>query len=1016
MPSNVGSTNSVPGDERSDSEDTEDSSPTSDTSDTSDASDTSSRLESLFQERRKDRMATVRYSARMWHREMMSVLLDSMGSELHLTCGVIKAAVANEWYGVEVISLFLENDAAIKITKSIAVAAFGNRSCGRDILMQLLSGPGVSVSSGGVEAIAALFDVEVVKLLLNNSDIRVADKALVAAARSADLQIFEMLFARTNKIRRVEDIALAAAGNQKSGWQIFRFLFDCGLEITASERVWKAAAGHEKYGRDMIGLLFDHQGKVLDSEEVIAAAARNTGTGKLIVDFLLDHAISSQLVLTDTIILAAADNGHYATELIDLLLEKSTNNLRLTERIVESLTEFQWRGVALRGMCHAIFCILKGKHKDRVSFTVDALVAIMRRGNSELICGLLDILGEKISITEEMVEAVADNDVASAVPRLLRHTPSVKVTEKAVSLAAKQGFRGKELLEAFFKHDSASRVPPEAIEAAAGGSCAYDIVEILLDQTPTVQITEKAIAAAGHNLDNEEIFDLFLSKCKGEIRLSLQGMPNMKYDSTTAPTIDFIKRALSKSHGATVIGPPIEEVVILDNPRVVKYMLMKQEKKSRSLPIKAAEGAVGNRSAGKAVVEMLLACEFRIEVTESVVRSAAGSLDEGYEIMDLLLHDRERVTVSTTGVEAIVALMPADIVRVLLKTRGEVAITTRMMEEAAKNGSDVLDVLLRFSGEFPPITDGVLQAAASNPHSLRWIYERYGDEVEVSQGAVEVAASKSTIEMQLMLEQWGNQIQITTKVMEVVATTNSACETVVMLFEMRLEEIYLGEDFWVAVAKSEYAWRAEETLDQLLEYCDYIRITEGLVAAALKNGKSLLRALLDNDKARVTASGVQAIARSFDLEMFTFLLDRHGEYINFTERTMEYAAENEDYGWEIVELLVRTYDESRSWCSKRVIEAAARNPRDGKVILELLLCEFPGSQFSTAEVLIAAAENRDKRMGEEIIELLLSQQEDQAVVTSAVIDAAIANSLSETTLTDLRDIRYLRESLDGGDS
>ncbi|KAL2827287.1 hypothetical protein BJY01DRAFT_241193 [Aspergillus pseudoustus] len=457
----------------------------------------------------------VQHAARAWDRDMIAFLLDTQGPKVHLTCGVIEAAVRNAWFGEEVISLLLGR-----------VAAFENKRCGRDILLQLLSNPGVSVASGGV-----------VNLLLNKPDIRVTDKALVAAARSDDWQVFEMLFARTSNIRCVEDIAAAAAGNQKAGWQIFRLLVDRGLEIPASETVWKAAAGHEKYGRKMIGKLLDQQGKVLDSEETILAAARNTGTGWFIIAFLLTHATSSQLVLTDKMILAAVDNKPHATDLVDLFLEKSSNEVQLTGRIVQGFTEppakeIPWINSVKFDICDAIFYILNGKHQDRFSFTAEALGGIMRRGTYELICQLLDTLGKKISITEKMIEAAAESnhgyDVAKIVQRLFRHTPSVKVTERAVIFAAGRSSGGERLFESFFEHDRGLQVPPEAIEAAANSRFwASDLVGILLGQTPTVQITETAIAAAGQDMYDTSTFDLLLSKCRGEIRLSLQGLPYM---------------------------------------------------------------------------------------------------------------------------------------------------------------------------------------------------------------------------------------------------------------------------------------------------------------------------------------------------------------------------------------------------------------------------------------------------------------------------------------------------------
>jgi hypothetical protein len=223
----------------------------------------------------------------------------------------------------------------------------------------------------------------------------------------------------------------------------------------------------------------------------------------------------------------------------------------------------------------------------------------------------VDILGEKISITEDMIEAVAENnnnsDLAQTVQCLFEHTPSVRVTERAIVLAAKQGPLAMKLLGAFFKHDTKLRVTPDAIEAAAGsGSCAMETLAILLDQAPTVQFTEKAIAAAGSDVFDCMTLDLFLSKCKGEIRLGL-----LDY-AARAPIIDFTKQALKGTHQATITGPPMEEAVQLNHPELVACMLANGDQKARTLSTKGAEGTVGNNLSGKEITQMLLAHNIHI--------------------------------------------------------------------------------------------------------------------------------------------------------------------------------------------------------------------------------------------------------------------------------------------------------------------------------------------------------------------------------------------------------------------
>lgn len=257
-------------------------------------------------------------------------------------------------------------------------------------------------------------------------------------------------------------------------------------------------------------------------------------------------------------------------------------------------------------------------------------------------------------------------------------------------------------------------------------------------------------------------------------------------------------------------------------------------------------------------MEVLLGHGLQLETTESVVRSAGRNLTNGHELINLLLGDGERVRVSQSGTEAIAGLIRPATVRLLFERReGEFTISTRMIEAAARNGCDVLEVICKNTADRPLITDGVTQAAASNVNSLRGIQENYGLEVGITQKAAEIAAGHSTEALQVLLEQWGHQICITLKVMEAAATSYSVYDTVKMLFDIRPDEVCLSEDFWVAVAGSHHV--PEQSVDQLSEYCDCIQVTEDPINAVHKRGplnKDLLSKLLCHNKVRITASGV----------------------------------------------------------------------------------------------------------------------------------------------------------------
>ncbi|PKX90610.1 uncharacterized protein P174DRAFT_266817 [Aspergillus novofumigatus IBT 16806] len=468
----------------------------------------------------------VEEAARIWDPEMMALLLETQGRKVHLLSTVIQAAVANEQSGVEIMRMFQDRGAPIRITQQVVVAAYRNEACGREILIQLLDNPNIPIGARGVQIIAKVFDVELMRsLLAGRPSIWISEGILAGAARNKQgRQLLQLLLTPSREVQDTERIFVAAARNEECGLEIIHFLIEYGLEIPANEKVWQSAAGHEKNGREILDLLLAHQGRVVDSEGVILAAAANTESGKRIIELLLEYGCC-ELVLTDAMILAATHNTRDGKEIIDLFLDHSQNDIRFTERtapsfVQSSVPEWPW-GERKSGLYDAVFNVLNGKHKDRVWFTAEAMVYIVSEGTRDLICGLLDKLGERVSITEEVIEAAPH---VTIVQRLLKHTPSVQVTERAVILAAER-WSGAEIIRAFTEHSNKLPVTPEAIEAAVKDVFFSEkTVKALLERSPSVGITEKAIATVTgpDYVDSRSMFDIFIAECKGEIRLNLQ--------------------------------------------------------------------------------------------------------------------------------------------------------------------------------------------------------------------------------------------------------------------------------------------------------------------------------------------------------------------------------------------------------------------------------------------------------------------------------------------------------------
>ena len=83
------------------------------------------------------------------------------------------------------------------------------------------------------------------------------------------------------KIRATEEVAKAAAGNERSGKEVMMLLLkERGNEFEITEEVVKAAAGNGSSGKEVMMLLLEEPGNEIEiTEEVVKAAAANNGSG-----------------------------------------------------------------------------------------------------------------------------------------------------------------------------------------------------------------------------------------------------------------------------------------------------------------------------------------------------------------------------------------------------------------------------------------------------------------------------------------------------------------------------------------------------------------------------------------------------------------------------------------------------------------------------------------------------------------------------------------------------------------
>ncbi|KAF5482953.1 Heterokaryon incompatibility protein 6, OR allele [Colletotrichum siamense] len=153
-------------------------------------------------------------------------------------------------------------------------------------------------------------------------------------------------------------------------------------------------------------------------------------------------------------------------------------------------------------------------------------------------------------------------------------------------------------------------------------------------------------------------------------------------------------------------------------------------------------------------------------LTEGIARIAAQDICSGDKVVELLLSERANVMVTEGLVEAIAGSFGSTCLRLLLEHQGQhIQVTNKIVKAAAGNkssGEQVMDLLLVRRGEVK-VTEEVVKAAAGNESSgeqvMRLLLDQRGEEVEVTEEVVNAAVGNVSS---------GEQVKFTSRAIEEV--------------------------------------------------------------------------------------------------------------------------------------------------------------------------------------------------------------------------------------------------------
>ncbi|KAM3447700.1 hypothetical protein MY3296_008449 [Beauveria thailandica] len=240
--------------------------------------------------------------AEIWRQGGM--FLDRYGDDVVITAKVAEAAAENP-DGEKVLGLVLDrygNDVAIN--EDLVVAA-ARGCCGPDVLALLVDRYG--------------------------DRIIITERIMEAAARNRDGgQAVKLVLDQCGgDITMTESLIKAAASNQQSGRYVMKQLLSrCTGRIPVDEWMLKIVAGNDDWGLDVIKSLLaqDKAHEMVISEDVMVAAAGNMMYGSDMVEMLLGE-YGDRIVVTDKMRSAAARNGIIGKLVMQQLMKHGGGNV-----------------------------------------------------------------------------------------------------------------------------------------------------------------------------------------------------------------------------------------------------------------------------------------------------------------------------------------------------------------------------------------------------------------------------------------------------------------------------------------------------------------------------------------------------------------------------------------------------------------------------------------------------------------------------------------------------------------
>ncbi|GES61681.1 HET-domain-containing protein [Aspergillus terreus] len=443
---------------------------------------------------------------------------------------------------------------------------------------------------------------------------------------------------------------------------------------------------------------------------------------------------------------------------------------------------------------------------------------------------------------------------------------------------------------------------------------------------------------------------------------------------------------------------------IAKETRGVELMKLVFDHKGTALPITDAVivAAARNMSHGKAIIELLLERGGNgFSLSDRILLAAAENNESGSEIIKLLLErERGKIAVNGTVVIAAAQYVNEDFLRILMRCDRTNYTRDAHIQIASKFDAEFMKMLLAKEGESFRPTEDILIAAAGNRNArgvLDVLFEERGNEIEITEDFIAAAVSNKYADgvTQLLLQRRRSEVELSERVVVAAAASWLGKKTMKLLLGRQCKA-RLSEGLVAAVARHFDADIMSLLLDSIQGSID---VTEAVVTSALKreNGEDILQLLFrtKRDTVHVKDSAIIQVAKSCNDETMKLLLDGGQGSINITDAILIAAARNK-HGPSMLKLLLRQIRDKLQISEELIIEVV----RKGREALRALLDEWGHELHLTEDILAAAAGHW---YGKELLQLLFERKPAEIRITEKVIIAAAGSKRHQEVMKLLVD-------------